>query len=1773
MHTHKITKKNFRLIPFSFMLSTLFLTLSLLSLGAVKAENPANGAPPQAAMPPLNEGSDEPPDSRDGTALAFLRHLVGAWKALNHQISAQLAAPRHILPAPNARNVIQRSVATRVVYSDTFESVVNPAHWSFTQTAYYPYHNSMVLGLIGEGTGQADQTISLTLDSLPPHDAIQISFQLFTIGSWDGFNPDQGDAWGFHVQDGPVLLDTTFSAAYGYQQTDWWQNYPDAYLPCQAPSGCISAIHPGHSGASYVYDLDAIYDLAFTFDHTGDAITFDFHGDLGGNLDENWGIDNVVVTAITYKQKVLLVDDDADTPDVRGKYTSTLELLGVHYDVWDVITAGEPLLADLTPYDAVVWFTGAASGSDVGPSSAAEAALDTFLADGKGLLLSSQGYHASRGLTEFMADTLGVSAVTDDAGYTAIQGAGPTLGELHYVGLEFEYENHAAVLFTDTTSSPAFTRWNSADVCGVQKTNIVYSTTFLGFPLDAIPDDCGSRTEILALILNGFAGETLYGRAHPDQDTSSFDLPTERIPADGEHVAEALITLRDEVGMPVSEQLAEVSIYGYDSEYEILKNLQTNENGEIHIYLSWPVPEQVGISAVINYYGVSSENPIYFTNVPVDPDASTVTVPSEVIISECGDVNEVHIEANLVTYAGEPYEGQVDLYFNDELEESLWLENGYWSQNFFRSTPQTINVTLVTYDVYGNPDITLYADHLITLVPGSIDYLNAVELSTDTVLADGASTAVLTLTLRDDYGNPIPDRPLELWLGTANAVGTVNSDADGQVVFDQHLHWRDGIFPVEWLGWNYFVPLYVYDHIYDCHGYMELAIEGLNFIAGPVDLEASHTAISTDTLRIGWDQVEITATLITESGLPYTVEYESGGETELCFDGEPVEGGATDEDGNISFIFGDDYYDWNSWHTPGLVEVSLRTNADSGDVFVPVGTIEFLLGPPTGLALTSNVDAVLADGASQAVLTATVSDDYGNVLPGVSLIITHTAEHLILTQFNPTSDALGQVTATVSSAIVQEAFIYAEAVDYGLTGGQQSIAFIPGPPSTANSPFGVTPRAVPADGVSSAAITATLRDEFGHPIANQTIELHVSGSGNVIAPAASTTSNAQGEVAFTLASTVVETKTLDLYDPRFDASLDLGQVAFVPAPPDPDLSTLVAAPTTVSIDGVTPAIVTVTLRGAENQPLMGQNVTLFLVSGADIALTQPSAPSNIAGQTWGALLTTQAQEVVVGALVAADGVTLTDLVTVTFTPGPVSAVVSTLEGPSGSMRADALDTAPVTVTLRDAFANPIAGHPVSLAVTSGSYTWIDGQAAPESLWLPLGATGPDGVATTIVTSTLAEEKLLGASAGGAVLATSLPLTFVPGPATQLHLLLPGEQHAPGAAPGKSGAPAPTTAGESFTATVLAVDAYWNVAPVAPTVTFTGSDAIATYPPNVALVDGRLDVALTYRTAGEHTLTVSDLAASPLAAVTSTPFTVDAAPAAYLTLALPASPQLISPLDATVTAYDAFDNVASGYAGTLHFTSSDSQATLPDDYTFVAGTDAGAHTFAGGIRFKTPGEQWVQVADAAAPSLSTVVTVTLSDVIVIDTNTTWEDPVVAVQGVVVTNSATLYLDGSSVITADIFTIWAGAAVRADGLGYASGAGPGAGDTGGGPWNQGGGGGHGGWGGAGTGDNPGGVPYGDVYRPSQMGSGGGRSGSHLGGAGGGAIHLVVDALRLDGALSTNGLNAGYGGTVAGGGGAGGSLWIEAQTVTGTGLIHANGGAGGTTGYGNAYGRGGG
>jgi hypothetical protein len=191
----------------------------------------------------------------------------------------------------------------------------------------------------------------------------------------------------------------------------------------------------------------------------------------------------------------------------------------------------------------------------------------------------------------------------------------------------------------------------------------------------------------------------------------------------------------------------------------------------------------------------------------------------------------------------------------------------------------------------------------------------------------------------------------------------------------------------------------------------------------------------------------------------------------------------------------------------------------------------------------------------------------------------------------------------------------------------------------------------------------------------------------------------------------------------------------------------------------------------------------------------------------------------------------------------------------------------------------------------------------------------------------------------------------------------------------SGFPSPTTAGVPGGVLVTALDPYGNVATgYRGTVHLTSSDGQAVLEADHTFTPGDNGVysfAATLKTVGTQSITATDTATST---ITGTQSGIVVNPAAASTFAVTASPTTITAGDfvtITVTAYDPYGNVATGYSGMVHFTSSDPQANLPVDSTLTNGTG----TFT--AKLYTAGVQTITATDTVNSSITGTATVTVN----------------------------------------------------------------------------------------------------------------------------------------------------------------------------------------------------
>jgi hypothetical protein len=87
---------------------------------------------------------------------------------------------------------------------------------------------------------------------------------------------------------------------------------------------------------------------------------------------------------------------------------------------------------------------------------------------------------------------------------------------------------------------------------------------------------------------------------------------------------------------------------------------------------------------------------------------------------------------------------------------------------------------------------------------------------------------------------------------------------------------------------------------------------------------------------------------------------------------------------------------------------------------------------------------------------------------------------------------------------------------------------------------------------------------------------------------------------------------------------------------------------------------------------------------------------------------------------------------------------------------------------------------------------------------------------------------------------------------------------------------------------------------------------------------------------------------------------------HFSVSAPATATAGAPFSVTVTAQDVSGNTVTTYTGAVHFTSTDAQAVLPSDYTFVTG-DNGTHTFSNAVTLRTSGSRTVSVNDTVQTS--------------------------------------------------------------------------------------------------------------------------------------------------------------------------------------------------------------
>ncbi len=236
---------------------------------------------------------------------------------------------------------------------------------------------------------------------------------------------------------------------------------------------------------------------------------------------------------------------------------------------------------------------------------------------------------------------------------------------------------------------------------------------------------------------------------------------------------------------------------------------------------------------------------------------------------------------------------------------------------------------------------------------------------------------------------------------------------------------------------------------------------------------------------------------------------------------------ATNGSGQISF----DAYD-----TTAESVTFIATDTTDNVVVTPTVTVVFDAGLPQvdQSTVAANPAAVAADGTTASTITVTLGDHNQNPVPNTTVSLQALNGSSLFSPATAITNTHGiatfQVTDKTAEVVVYRATDQTD--NLPLVGEEVTITFgTPQPvaPVVADSDLVASANTVPADGSSSATITAFLNDSNGNPLTGKQVSLVASAGSSMVRPSVGTT-DSDGTAAFSVTDKAPETVTYTVMD-------------------------------------------------------------------------------------------------------------------------------------------------------------------------------------------------------------------------------------------------------------------------------------------------------------------------------------------------------------------------------------------------------------------------------------------------------------------------------------------------------------------------------------------------------------------------------------------------------------------------------------------------------------------
>ncbi|MCH7912468.1 MAG: VCBS repeat-containing protein, partial [Deltaproteobacteria bacterium] len=389
----------------------------------------------------------------------------------------------------------------------------------------------------------------------------------------------------------------------------------------------------------------------------------------------------------------------------------------------------------------------------------------------------------------------------------------------------------------------------------------------------------------------------------------------------------------------------------------------------------------------------------------------------------------------------------------------------------------------------------------------------------------------------------------------------------------------------------------------------------------------------------------------------------------------------------------------NGSYTATLTSTAIGTATITGTVngssITDNATVTVTIGAAAGATslITAAPVSIIADGATTSTITVQLKDAAGNNLTSGGDTVTLAAGQDILSSVTDNSD--GTYTATLTSPVTSGVETITGTVNGAGITDNATVTLTPGAAAGATSLITAEPTSIIADGAITSTITVQLRD-----VNNNNLD---SGGDTVVLATdlgslGSVTDNSDGTYTATLTSTVTGIATIT-GTVNAAAITDTEAVTVNSGAAAGTTSLITAAPTSIIADGATTSTITVQLKDAASNNLIGGGDTVTLATD----LGGLSSVTDVGNGTYTATLTSTVTgtATITGTVNAA---AITDTEAVTVNPGAAAGTTSLITAAPTSIVADGATTSTITVQLKDSNSNDLTtgGDTVVLATDLGS---------------------------------------------------------------------------------------------------------------------------------------------------------------------------------------------------------------------------------------------------------------------------------------------------------------------------------------------------------------------------------------------------------------------------------------------------------------------------------------